>query len=69
MTCAQMGGPSDCTAVISGNSFKEATDNGMQHLVAAHPKMAEDMKTMPKEAMDKWAAEMEPKWNALPEVQ
>lgn len=68
MTCVAMGGPADCTAVISGNTFKEAVDNGMQHLQEAHPKMVEDMKTMPKEAGDKWAAETEAKWNAMPEM-
>jgi predicted small metal-binding protein len=66
MTCAQMGGP--CEAVITGNTPDEMVANGMTHLTAAHPEMAESMKTMPKEGMDKWMADFHAKWDATPEA-
>lgn len=66
MTCAQMGGP--CDAMISGSTPKEMTDRGMDHVMHAHPDMAEKMKTMPKEEMDKWGAEFQKKWDATPDM-
>ena len=68
MTCAQMGGPADCTATISGNTPEEMIANGTQHITQAHPKMAEDMKTMSKEIGDKWREEFQAKWDAAPEM-
>jgi len=68
MTCAQMGGPSTCTAVISGNTPEEMIDNGMTHLNQAHPQMVKDMQSMPKETMEKWRAEFQGKWDAAPEM-
>lgn len=68
MTCAQMGGPSDCTTVISGDTPEEMVQNGMKHLTEAHPKMVEDMKAMSKETGDKWRAEFQEKWDATPEM-
>jgi predicted small metal-binding protein len=66
MTCAQMGGP--CEAVITGSTADEMIANGTTHLTAAHPQMLEDMKNMPKEAMDKWTADFHTKWEATPEM-
>jgi hypothetical protein len=43
-------------------------NNGTKHLAEAHPKMAEDMKTMPKEVGDKWREEFQEKWDAAPEM-
>lgn len=63
-----MGGPATCSAVISGNTPDEMVANGMKHVGQAHPKMAEDMKTMPKETGDKWMAEFKEKWAATPEA-
>lgn len=68
MTCAQMGGPADCDVVISGSTPEEMVDNGMKHLKKAHPEMAEQMNTMPKEAGEKWMAEFREKWELAPEV-
>jgi predicted small metal-binding protein len=68
MTCAQMGGPADCTAMISGNTPEEMVDNGMKHVNEAHPKMAEDMKAMSKETTDKWMGEFQVKWAATPDM-
>ena len=68
MTCAQMGGPSDCNTMISGSTPEEMVANGMKHLTQAHPKMAEDMKMMSKEVGDKWMAEFKAKWDTTPEM-
>ena len=63
-----MGGPADCTAVISGNTPQEMIDNGIKHVTEAHPTMAEDMKTMSKETNDQWTADFEKKWAATPDM-
>ena len=68
LTCAQLGGPATCTAVISGNTPDEMMQDGMKHLNATHPEMAEDIKNMPKEANEKWMAEFQEKWKATPEM-
>lgn len=68
MTCAQMGGPATCNTMISGSTADEMVKNGMVHIEAEHPEMAADIKKMPKEAMDKWMAEFQPKFDALPEM-
>ena len=66
MTCAQMGGPAECSTMITGNTADEMVANGMKHIEEAHPEMAKDIKAMSKEAMDKWMAEFQPKFDALP---
>ncbi len=68
MTCAEMGGPETCTAVISGNTPEEAAMNGMQHMEQAHPELAAKMKANSKEENDQWMSELATKWNALPEA-
>lgn len=67
MTCAQMGGPETCDTVISGNTPEEMSNNGMVHINEEHPQMAEDIRSMPKEALDTWNAEFREKWDAAPE--
>jgi predicted small metal-binding protein len=68
MTCAEMGGPATCTTVISGNTPEEMSANGTKHVNEAHPDIAESMKSMPKEAMDKWTADFKEKFSAAPKV-
>lgn len=69
LTCAQMGGPDTCTAVISGATPEEMAANGMTHVNEAHPDMAENIKKMSKEEMDKWMNEfLDPKFAAAPET-
>ena len=68
ITCAQMGGPATCTAMLSGNTPEEIVDAGMKHVGASHPEMMEDIKKMSKEDMDKWMMEFKEKWDALPEM-
>ncbi len=68
MTCAQMGGPSACDAVISGNTPEEMINNGMTHLNQAHPQMVADMQSKPKQTMENRRAEFQKKWDAAPEA-
>jgi predicted small metal-binding protein len=65
MTCSQMGGP--CDAAITADSAEEAATMGWKHMEEAHPEDAEKMKDMPQEEKDKWMAEHNEKWAALPE--
>ncbi len=68
MTCARMGGPATCNFMVTGNTAKEMADNGMKHVMQAHPDMADKMKTMSKEDNDKWWAMFQKKWDATPEM-
>jgi predicted small metal-binding protein len=68
MTCAQMGGPAECTTMIMGSTADEMTKNGMNHINEAHPQMAEDIKKMTPEETTKWMAEFQPKFDAVPEM-
>ena len=67
MTCATAGGPSTCSAVLSGNTAEEMMESGMKHVTEAHPEMAAEMQKMPKEDMAKFMAEFHAKFDALPE--
>lgn len=69
LTCAAMGGPATCTTVLSGNTPEEMLAAGTAHVNEAHPEIAEMMKTMSKEDMDKWMTEFHAKFAALPEAQ
>lgn len=66
MTCAAMGGPADCTAMISGNTAQEMSMNGMNHVQEAHPDMATQIKAMTKDETDKWMAEFQTKFDMQP---
>lgn len=66
MTCKDMGG--SCDAVITGNSVKEMTNNGMTHIAKAHPELSEQMKSMPKAAKEEWSAAFQEKWDATPDA-
>ena len=68
MTCAEMGGPAECTHEITGATAEEMAKNGGDHVVAAHPEMAEKMKAMTPEEHAKWLADFTPKFAAAPEV-
>ena len=68
MTCAQMGGPTTCVAVLSGNTPDEMVADGTKHVNEAHPEIAEMMKTMSKEDMDKWMADFHTKWAQAPDA-
>lgn len=67
MTCAQMGGPAECTAEIKGSTADEMVQAGMVHVNEAHPEMAETMKTNSPEVKDAWMADFQQKFDAAPE--
>jgi ADP-ribosylglycohydrolase len=65
ITCAQLGGPSDCTTVITGATSEEMIDAGWKHLQEAHPEQAANIMSNPKEVNDKWMAEFHTKFDNL----
>lgn len=68
MTCAQMGGPAACSVVISGATAEEMVKNGGEHVMQAHPDIAEQMKNMTPEQNAQWMADFKPKFDALAEM-
>jgi len=68
MTCAQMGGPADCSVMLTGDSAQQMVQNGMTHITSAHPQMAEDVKKMTPEETAAWMADFQKKFDALPEM-
>ena len=68
MTCAQMGGPADCAVVLTGNTAEEMTQNGMVHINAAHPDLAQQVKNMTPEETTAWMSDFQAKFDALPEM-
>jgi predicted small metal-binding protein len=68
MTCPVAGGPADCDYVLTGNTFEEMMENGMQHVTEAHPEMAAAMQNMSKEDTENFLAEFHGKFDALPEA-
>ena len=68
MTCAQMGGPATCSVMLTGNTADEMVQNGMAHVMQAHPDMAADIKKMTPEETTTWMAEFQTKFDALPEM-
>ncbi len=68
MTCAFVGGPSDCAYEMMGNSAEEVLTSGMPHVTEAHPELAAKIAAMPAEEMAAWSAEFETKFAAFPEA-
>ncbi|MGD1003482.1 MAG: hypothetical protein ABR884_02805 [Minisyncoccia bacterium] len=68
MTCPAAGGPATCTGVISGNTVEEMLADGMKHVNAVHPEMADGIAKMSPEDMAKWQADFHQKFDALPEL-
>lgn len=68
MTCAQMGGPADCSFIVTGKTPEEMVKNGMIHIEQAHPEMAADIKKMSPEETDRWMADFRPKFDAAQNV-
>lgn len=67
LTCAQMGGP--CDEKVSGSTQDELMANGMKHLEAAHPEMAESVKKASPDdpMMIEWRKNFDAAWSAAPE--
>ena len=68
MTCAAMGGPAECTTVISGETAEEMAANGTAHVMASHPDIAAQMGSMSEEEKAEWTAKHNEAFAALPEV-
>jgi len=68
MTCAQMGGPATCQFAMTGATAEEMVQKGTQHVLAAHPDIAEQMKKMTPEQTAQWLADFRPKFAAAVEV-
>lgn len=66
MTCTQMGG--SCSAVITGETAEDMAQNGMVHVLEAHPDMAEQIKAMTPEETSKWMEEFSAKFESAEEV-
>jgi predicted small metal-binding protein len=66
MTCAQMGGPTTCNFVVTGNTAEEMVKNAMNHVMQAHPDMAENIKKMAPEDTTKWFADFQKRFDAAP---
>ncbi|HEX5429546.1 MAG TPA: hypothetical protein VFX17_00515 [Patescibacteria group bacterium] len=66
--CSNLGGPADCTTVITGNTAQEMIDSGWKHLQETHPEQAENIMKNPKEANDKWMAEFKEKFDTLEDM-
>ena len=69
MTCAQMGGPADCHVEIQGETAQEMSTNGVAHVMAAHPDLAEQLKGMSDEQNANWMNDFIPKFEAAPTVE
>lgn len=67
MTCKEMGGM--CDEAIAATSKEEMLSKGMEHLAAAHPEMAAQVQSMPKDdpQMVEWNTKFEADYEALPE--
>ena len=67
INCRDMGGM--CDEPISASTKDEMMANGMKHLEAAHPEMAETVKTMPADdpMMVEWAKKFDETWEKAPE--
>ena len=68
MTCAAMGGPADCTTMISGGTAEEMVKNGMEHIIQNHPDLAAQVSKMTAEETTAWMADFQKKFDALPEM-
>ena len=67
MTCAQMAGP--CEEKMTAGTQEEMMGAGMQHIEAAHPEMAADIKAMAHDdpKMVAWSDKFTKDWAATPE--
>lgn len=68
VTCDELGGPASCTEAFTGETAEEVVGKAWQHMGAAHPELAENIKNNPKEVNEKWQEEFRAKFEALPEA-
>jgi hypothetical protein len=63
--CSGIGGPAECTEVITGATAEEMIDKGWKHIQEAHPELAQNIMNNPKEENDKWMANFKAKFDTL----
>ncbi|MFA5990854.1 MAG: hypothetical protein WC794_01240 [Candidatus Doudnabacteria bacterium] len=68
MTCAQMGGPAECSFTLSGNTAEEMVKNGFDHVMQAHPEMGQKIQSNSPEENEKWMTGFRATFDAAPEV-
>ncbi|MBI5530996.1 MAG: hypothetical protein HY918_05895 [Candidatus Doudnabacteria bacterium] len=68
MTCAQMGGPADCTFSVTSDTAENMVEQGFAHIQQAHPDLAKEIMEHPAEENDKWMQEFKTKFETWPEM-
>jgi hypothetical protein len=68
MTCAAAGGPATCDVMLKGETAVEMVENGMDHVGAAHPELAEDIGKMTSIEKMSWMADFRQKFDAAEEA-
>lgn len=68
ITCRGMGGM--CDEPLMADSYEGIIKVGMEHLKVAHPEMAKNIESMPKDApaMIEWEEEFKKTWAETPEM-
>ena len=68
ITCRAMGGM--CDEPLIADSYEGIIEVGMEHLKVAHPEMAKNIESMPKDApmMVEWEEKFKKTWADTPEV-
>lgn len=66
MTCGELGGK--CDQRLSANSWDDMVKAMTEHVMEKHLDGAKTMEKMHNEDPKKWGREMQPKWEAAPEV-
>jgi hypothetical protein len=67
ITCREMGGM--CDEPITGSTKDEMLARGMEHVEAAHPEMAQGIKSMAKDdpMMVEWEQKFNATWESTPD--
>jgi predicted small metal-binding protein len=68
VTCAQLGGPADCHAMLSGETASDVISSGWKHIEQAHPDLAKNIMSNPKEVNDQWMADFTNRFDDIPDV-
>jgi hypothetical protein len=66
MTCKELGGT--CEEALSAESWDAMVKKMTEHVMSKHPDVAKKMAQMHNEDPKKWGREMQPKWEAKPDV-
>lgn len=69
LKCSEMGGPATCDLEFKANTSEEMIGKGWAHIQEAHPDVAKNIMSNPKEVNDKWMAEFHAKFDSLPDTE